>query len=777
MFGWTRIATLAAVAATLALATGVAGATSQPGSVSGAGSHLTRAGKITGSAAARAELLKAAHLRTRAGAARYLRSIGIKPNHLVIQRGIRNYAGANCPGAGWSCTSTAHPVIQIAAAGGSNTFQCATASCAVVQATTAAPASPKPATNKATCIKTTGPTQSCAISQASATANNVAIVIETNNLSGLTQTALSTAQITQRATGASNANTACVLQNISVNGSTTAKKGAAVNVTLNAHQSVSISQDSVAGSNTIQAARLSDDCGAAGSALTQSQTLASGATGSGSITQNENNVDSNPASCLDSGPNVCLDIAQNSTSGVNTSAFTQTNTLTAIASTTPTGPVSQTQSSPNGGLLATVNQFSHGVSTSVATQTETQCEHAQTSGVVNTANCVTTAPQVNPLSQVQYGPLRKGAGPSTQGDNSGDTFAITQSSTQKNDTGSNQTNTVQADCSTSGNCTVSQSVDVNGNQTGDTQSGQNVSSSINCSGSSCTATPPPTPTITDHPSNPSDSSSASFSFTDTDPTVTFECQIDNSGYSTGCTSPWTYDNLADGSHTFYVKAKNGTGQVSDPATFTWTIAGGNASASSVRKLNPATDPAGGMCSDSFASGTGFDGAPQEVSETAGLSQFDGQAIQLRFSFSTGDALYNAFEGWYVKNIQVTGTQSGSPVTVFSDAVADGDTSFTASSDFGITPGWHVTDRRNSTFGGPAWWYGNEATGTYQSPNPIDGCTDSSANAGTITSPVFTLATNSQLSFDTLWQIEGVNSSTFDLMDVQVIPVTSGPPIG
>jgi hypothetical protein len=489
MFGWTRIATLAAVAAMLAMATGIAGATSKPGSVSGAGSHLTRAGKITGSAATRAALLKTANLRTRTGAARYLRSIGLKPNHLVIQRGIRNYAGANCPGAGWSCTSTAHPVIQIAAAGGSNTFQCTTASCAVVQATTAAPAaSPKPATNKATCVKTTGPTQACVINQTSATANNVAIVVETNNLSGLTQTALSTAQITQQA-GASNTNTACVLQNINVDGSTTAKKGAAVNVTLNAHQSVSISQDSVAGSNTIQAARPSDDCGTTGSALTQTQTLTSGATGSGSITQNENNADSNPASCLDSGPNVCLDIAQNSTSGVNTSAFNQTNTLTAIASTTPTGPVSQTQSSPNGGLLATVNQFSHGVSTSVATQTETQCEHAQTSGVVNTANCVTTAPQVNPLSQVQYGPLRKGAGPSTQGDNSGDTFTVTQSSTQKNDTGSNQTNTVQADCTTTGNCTVNQSTNENGTTTTNTQSGPSINTSINCTpATSCTTT-------------------------------------------------------------------------------------------------------------------------------------------------------------------------------------------------------------------------------------------------------------------------------------------------
>src|SRR5256886_3606525 len=435
MFGWTKIATLAAVATMLAMATGVAGATSKPGSVSGAGSHLTRAGKITGSAATRAALLKTANLRTRAGAARYLRSIGLNASHLVIQRGIRNYAGANCPGKGWSCTSTAHPVIQIAAAGGSNTFQCATASCAVVQATTPLIAPPPGGTNRATCIKTTGLTQSCSISQTSDTANNVAIVVErTTKMSGLTQTALATAQITQKATS-SGANTVCVYQNINVDGSNgIAKKGTPVSVALNAHQSVSITQDSASGDNTVGNATPTGSCDQA-NPLTQTQTLTSGATGSGSITQNENAASSNPASCLDSGPNVCLDIKQNqspeffgSATGANTSAFTQTNTLTAIASTSPTASVSQTQSSPNGGLLATVNQFSQGLSTSAATQTETQCEHAQTSTVFNTANCITTAPQVNPLSQVQYGPIRKGAGPSTQGDNSGDVFTVNQSS-------------------------------------------------------------------------------------------------------------------------------------------------------------------------------------------------------------------------------------------------------------------------------------------------------------------------------------------------------------
>ncbi len=159
-----------------------------------------------------------------------------------------------------------------------------------------------------------------------------------------------------------------------------------------------------------------------------------------------------------------------------------------------------------------------------------------------------------------------------------------------------------------------------------------------------------------------------------------------------------------------------------------------------------------------------------------LSQFDNQTVQLRFYFSTGDNLYNDFQGWYLNNIQVTGTESGSPVTVFSDPVTDGDTAFTANSDFGTSPGWHVTDSQESAMGGPAWWYGNDATGTYQSPNPTDNCTDGSANSGTITSAPITLASSSQLSFDTMWQIESVNPSSFDLMQVQVIPVP-GPVLG
>src|SRR5205823_4839371 len=165
-------------------------------------------------AARRGALLRRADLKTVAGVKAYLRAIGVNPRRLVIQRGLRNYAGANCPGAGWSCTSTAHPVVQIARAGGSNRFSCVTSHCAVVQAAFAATV-----TNIAKCVKTTGLGQSCSINQTSTSANNEARVYQNaGKKTGLTQTATSTASITQRA--GTGHNKACVYQEINIDGST-----------------------------------------------------------------------------------------------------------------------------------------------------------------------------------------------------------------------------------------------------------------------------------------------------------------------------------------------------------------------------------------------------------------------------------------------------------------------------------------------------------------------------------------------------------------------------
>jgi hypothetical protein len=429
-----------------------------------------------GAGATGAPLKRTIDVSTPAAVKQYLHSIGVSSRGVVIQRGVRNYAGPRCPGKRWTCTSTSHPVVQVAAAGGKNYFQCTSDSCAVVQVA-AAPSTP----NVARCIRTTGITQSCSITQTSATADNIAIVVESVvKLSGLTQTASATAQIRQTATGASsvaNGNTACVLQRITVDGSTVARKGMPVTVTLEGHQSISIAQDSLYGANVVQNAAqdLAGVWQCDNRPLAQSQTLSSTATGAAAITQNQN--------AADNGPNLRLDIEQNRSQttpddsmGTNRARFLQTSTLSATAYT-PNGPVTQTQSSTRGGLDATVNQFSHGVSTSEAAQTETQTEHAQRSSSDASLPPNTT--------QTQYGPV----GCCTdQGDNAADTFTITQSSTQNNDTGQDQTNSLQADCSTTGSCTATQTTTVNNSSTTNTQTGQDVHTQTTCTGSACTPT-------------------------------------------------------------------------------------------------------------------------------------------------------------------------------------------------------------------------------------------------------------------------------------------------
>jgi hypothetical protein len=78
---------------------------------------------------------------------------------------------------------------------------------------------------------------------------------------------------------------------------------------------------------------------------------------------------------------------------------------------------------------------------------------------------------------------------------------------------------------------------------------------------------PPTVGITaGKPSNPSNSKSATFTFTASEPT---QCKLDAGAFA-ACTSPKGYSNLADGEHTFTVKATDLAGNTSQDA-YTWTI--------------------------------------------------------------------------------------------------------------------------------------------------------------------------------------------------------------
>jgi Bacterial Ig domain len=80
----------------------------------------------------------------------------------------------------------------------------------------------------------------------------------------------------------------------------------------------------------------------------------------------------------------------------------------------------------------------------------------------------------------------------------------------------------------------------------------------------------PDTTIDSGPANPTNSNSPTFTF-HADVGSAFQCSLDGSAF-TSCTSPKGYSGLADGSHTFQVRAIDAAGNTDPtPASFTWII--------------------------------------------------------------------------------------------------------------------------------------------------------------------------------------------------------------
>ena len=77
------------------------------------------------------------------------------------------------------------------------------------------------------------------------------------------------------------------------------------------------------------------------------------------------------------------------------------------------------------------------------------------------------------------------------------------------------------------------------------------------------------PNITSKPTNPAASTTAAFSFTGL-AGATFQCQLDSAPTCALCISGKTYSGLAQGSHTFQVKALSGS-DVSAVTSYTWIV--------------------------------------------------------------------------------------------------------------------------------------------------------------------------------------------------------------
>jgi hypothetical protein len=173
-------------------------------------------------------------------------------------------------------------------------------------------------------------------------------------------------------------------------------------------------------------------------------------------------------------------------------------------------------------------------------------------------------------------------------------------------------------------------------------------------------TTPPDTTITSNPTNPSNSSSATFTFTGSDNltpagSLTFQCQIDGGGFS-ACTSPRTYTGLADGSHTFQVRATDQSGNVDPtPASYTWIV---DATAPNTTiTANPTNPSASTTAGFSF---TGNDGSGTGVASFQ--CQLDGGGFSPCTSPQTYTGLSQGSHTFEVRAVDVAGNQDPTPAT-------------------------------------------------------------------------------------------------------------------
>ena len=390
----------------------------------------------------------------------------------MVQRGAHNYAGPNCPGKGWTCT-TAKRVLQIATDDnhngggggddnhngggggddnhnggggggddhGNNTFVCASnptgggsatppGDCHIFQFSSTG------GDNVARCFEQSrdaSATQNCSITQNNSTgANRVVIWQRVDANSGPTQ--LATQYGGARQFNGTGRNEVLITQDIqqSLRKRDTDPSGTQKQ---DGHQNAAVDQQSDTGNNL--------------AIVNQSLAQQADAQRGTTLSQLQNN---------DGDVNANVGVTQFSSNptngGRNDARVNQSSNQDAHIGKADTGI--QTQGSPGGGENVFFDQQSTGVSTIQSNQREDQDLHAE---------------HVTHLTQKQYGPQWMDP---NQGSNTGDSYNLNQSSSQHASNPNLQDDQQFAECHTSGNCTVGEHI----RQQGLTQNNS-------CSGSSC----------------------------------------------------------------------------------------------------------------------------------------------------------------------------------------------------------------------------------------------------------------------------------------------------
>ena len=441
-------------------------------------------------------------LSTAAKVTSYLRSLGVDPTGVVIQRGAKNYAGPSCPGPGWNCT-TSTKVVQLSSGSSSasndqNNFVCrrdrgtgteskdstgSEQSCVIVQGTSSR--------NSATCeIRQTGGVgeikQACFITQGGAQNSAVARLVAAMGTTAPSGQQDVVQRIEIKQTGGATSNTLDASQ-IALLGAARNAGGGVVDMAQDFHQIVCANQAATGSGANTAAVNQHGASGAhysnAGSAgieqnselLELDCTPSTGAAPFADITGSH--VDE--ASCAVEGgsaspkerANSCARVQQQSGSGRNKiDRQNQTNLL--AASVNGASSASVDQGSFDGGIDSTQDQMSSGLSTIVDSQRSDQVATLR-----NIAGSIDVDQDEDPRC----------CAAGHQIGNAGNTWSLAQNLTQRtfvngvlvdpNTFGGGfieQDGTAAASCATTGSCSVTQTVSSN------TDSATNT-----CTGSSC----------------------------------------------------------------------------------------------------------------------------------------------------------------------------------------------------------------------------------------------------------------------------------------------------